>query len=174
MDFRSTGLVRTASPLGGWSCWGSGRNLDSWEGLSAFAAYPRAKWTAPMKACVENAAEFFLERELNCQGDPYRPWMRFHYPVHYFYDLLVGLDLLTRLGHQDRRLRFALSVLRKKRRRDGRWNLDALHPDVEGGMADWFRAHPTRRPTPLGLEKVGQPSKMITLTALTILKSVGR
>jgi hypothetical protein len=159
-------LVRTASPLGGWSCFGSGRNLDSWEGLSAFAAYPRAKWTATMQACVEKAAEFYLDRELHRQGSPYAPWMRFHYPVHYYYDLLVGLDLLTSLGYaDDPRLRFALSVLDSKRRRDGRWNLDALHPDVEGSLAKWLEEHPSRRPIPFGLEPVGRPSKLITLTA---------
>jgi hypothetical protein len=166
-------LVQNASHLGGWSCWGSGRNLDSWEGLSAFAAYPHAKWTAAMRERVEKAAEFFLERELYRQGDHYEPWYRFHYPVHYYYDLLVGLDLLTSLGYSDdRRIRTALSVLRKKRRNDGRWNLDALHPDVEGPIAEWFRRHPNRAPTPFGLEVPGRPSKMITLVAQRVLDRV--
>jgi hypothetical protein len=168
-------LVENASHLGGWSCWGSGRNLDSWEGLSAFAAYPRARWTPAMKDRVEKAAEFFLQRELYRQGDHYEPWFRFHYPVHYYYDLLVGLDLLTSLGYSDdRRLRFALTVLKKKRRKDGRWDLDALHPDVEGPVADWIRKHPNRAPTPFGLEKPGKPSRMITLTAQRVLDRVDR
>jgi hypothetical protein len=166
-------LVRTADPRGGWSCWGSGRNLDSWEGLSAFASYPRAKWSRSMQACVERGAEFFLERELHRQGARYPPWFRFHYPVHYYYDLLVGLDLLTSLGYGgDPRLGFALSHLRQKRTRDGRWRLDALHPDVEGGVGRWYAAHPRRRPTPLALETVGAPSKMVTLTALRVLSRV--
>ena len=166
-------LVRTANPLGGWSCWGSGRNLDSWEGLSAFAVYPRSKWTPAMKECVEKGCEFFLERELYRQGGHYEPWYRFHYPVHYYYDLLVGLDLLTSLGHaDDPRLRVALSVLNRKRRADGRWNLDALHPDVEGAVARWYAAHPHRAPTPFGLETPGKPSKVVTLRALTVLSRV--
>ncbi|MCI4347135.1 MAG: terpene cyclase/mutase family protein [Thermoplasmata archaeon] len=166
-------LVEQASHLGGWSCWGSGRNLDSWEGLSAFAAYPRAKWTPAMKDRVEKAAEFFLERELFRQGEHYEPWYRFHYPVHYYYDILVGLDLLTSLGYgDDRRLGTALSRLKKKRRKDGRWNLDALHPDVEGAMAEWFLKNPKHRPTPLQLETPGMPSKMITLIAQNVLDRV--
>jgi hypothetical protein len=173
-------LVATAHPKGGWSCWtfgngpATGRNLDSWEGLSALAAYPRAKRTASMQAAVERGAEFFLDRELHRQGDRYPPWYRFHYPVHYYYDVLVGLDLMTSLGYaDDPRLKFALSLLRKKRRADGRWNLDAVHPDVHGGMAAWFRAHPNDRPTPFALEVPGKPSKMITLTALKVLDRVG-
>ena len=129
-----------------------------------------------MQSAVERGAEFFLERELHRQGDRYPPWYRFHYPVHYYYDVLVGLDLLTLLGcGDDPRLRFALALLKKKRRADGRWNLDAVHPDVEGkGVAEWYRTHPKQRPTPFALEVRGQPSKMITLTALKVLDRVGR
>jgi hypothetical protein len=166
-------FVETASPLGGWSCFGSGRNLDSWEALGAFAAYPRSRWTPEMRACVDRAAEFFLERELHQQGERYEPWFRFHHPVHYYYDLLVGLDLLTALGHaKDPRLAFALAHLRERRRSDGRWALDAVHPDVEGSMVEWYRRHPKDRPTPLALEIPGRPSKMITLTAMQVLQRV--
>jgi hypothetical protein len=172
-------LVATAHPKGGWSCWtfdegpARGRNLDSWEGLSAFAAWPRAKWTAKMRECVERGAEFFLERELHRQGARYAPWYRFHWPVHYYYDVLVGLDVLTALGYgDDPRLAFALRHLRKKRRPDGRWNLDAVHPDVGPAMERWFAEHPKERPTPLAFEPVRRPSKMITLRALTVLARV--
>lgn len=166
-------LVETASPLGGWSCFGSGRNLDSWEGLSALASYPPARRTASMNACIERAAEFFLERELHRQGERYAPWYRCHYPVHYYYDVLVGLDLLTRLGYQDDpRLKFALDWLRKKRRSDGRWNLDAMHPDLEGPIARWYDRHPKQRPIPWGLEAPGDPSRMVTLIASRVLDRV--
>ena len=172
-------LVRTAHPKGGWTCWSfgdgpsRGRTLDSWEGLSAFAAYPRAKWTPAMHACVERAAEFFLERELHRQGERYPPWYRFHWPVHYYYDVLVGLDALTALGYgDDVRLRFALTHLRRKRRTNGRWNLDAVHPDGGPAAARWYAEHPKDRPTPLTFEPAGRPSKMVTLRALTVLSRV--
>jgi hypothetical protein len=167
-------LLRNQSKKGGWSCFGSGRNLDSWEPMSAFAAYPKRKWTKSMTRAVENGAEFFLERELHKQGARYRPWYRFHYPIHYYYDLLVGLDFMTALGFgQDRRLRYAVNLLKKKRRLDGRWNLDAIHPDVEGGMAEWYKKHPKEKPAPFSLEQTGKPSKMITLTALRVLNRLG-
>ncbi|MCI4349881.1 MAG: hypothetical protein L3J93_06680 [Thermoplasmata archaeon] len=163
-------LAEHRSKLGGWSCYGSGRNLDSWEGLSAFAELPRAAWSEEFRSSATSGAEFFLSRELHHQGERYAPWFRFHYPVHYYYDLLVGLDILTRLGYaSDPRLTFALGVLREKRRRDGRWNLDSVHPDVEGPIAEWLARHPNDRPVPFALEKAGAPSKMITLTALRVL-----
>jgi hypothetical protein len=164
-------LAANRDKNGGWSCFGSGRNLDSWEGMSAFAVYPKIQWTAAMTKAVEDAAEFYLQRELHKQGGPYPPWDRFHYPVHYYYDLLVSLDFMTALGYvDDPRLQHAVTLLKKKRRTDGRWNLDAVHPDVEGGVAEWFRSHPSRAPTPFALEKVGEPSKMITLRALRVLR----
>ncbi|MDG6997641.1 MAG: hypothetical protein JRN15_00840 [Nitrososphaerota archaeon] len=172
-------LVNNESDKGGWSCWNfgghrGGRNLDSWEPLSAFAVYPRQKWTRKMKLAVERGAEFFLERELHKQGTRYEPWYRFHYPHHYYYDLLVGLDFMTALGYSsDWRLGYALSLLKEKRRSDGRWNLDATNPDPESPQGKWDRDHPKQASIQLALEKPGKPSKMITLTALKVLKRAG-
>jgi hypothetical protein len=82
----------------------------------------------------------------------------------------VGLDFLTALGFkEDRRLNFAYDLLKEKRRPDGRWNLDAVHPDLEGPYAKWYSKRP---PTPFALERVGEPSKRITLTALRVLKQI--
>lgn len=172
-------LVRTSHPKGGWTCrWNRdapapSRTLDAWEGLGAFAAYPRSKWTPAMKACVERGAEYFLSRELHLQGGTYEPWTRFHWPTHYYYDLLVGLDCLTGLGYgNDPRLGYALDLLRSKRRKDGTWTLDAVQTDPDAEGARWFAEHPEKRPTPLSFEAVGRPSKMITLRALRVLKRV--
>jgi hypothetical protein len=124
-----------------------------------------------MTVAVEKAAEYYLEKEMHVQGSRYEPWYRFHYPVHYYYDLLVGLDFMTALGYGgDKRLGHAIAGLKRKRTPEGVWNLDAIHPDLEGGAADWYSAHPKHAPTPFALEKVGEPSKMVTLRALTVLK----
>ena len=172
-------LVKTAHPKGGWTCRfakdgpAPSRTLDAWEGLGAFAAYPRSKWTPAMKDCVERSAEYYLEHELHVQGERYEPWYRFHWPIHYYYDLLVGLDCLTALGYaNDRRLGYALDLLRKKQRPDGRWNLDAVQPDLAPAAARWYAEHPDQRPTPLAFETAGLPSKMITLRALTVLSRI--
>ncbi len=158
---------------GGWHCFyekAFGRGtLDAWEGLYAYAFLPKARLTPRIRGSIERGAEFFLERQLLHQGKRYVPWTRTHYPVHYYYDFLVGLDMLTRLGYGgDRRLRPALELLEKKRRPDGRWALDKVHPDLGAGAGYRFR----RKPKRLALETEGMPSKWITLTALQVLKRV--
>src|SRR5207245_9914663 len=64
-------LVKNRDKNGGWSCFGSGRNLDSWEGMSAFAVYPKQKWTDGMKRAVELGAEYYLGEELQKPGAEY-------------------------------------------------------------------------------------------------------
>jgi hypothetical protein len=164
-------IVNDQKDNGGWRCGWRRGIIDGWEPMSLFATYPREKWTRNIKRAVERGAEFYLERELHKEGSLYEPWLRFHYPIHYYYDILVGLDFVTRLGYgDDKRLNFGISLLRKKRRPDGRWNLDAVHPDLEGKIAELYARRP---PIPFALEKVGQPSKMITLRSLRVLKMVG-
>jgi hypothetical protein len=126
-----------------------------------------------MKLSVERGSEFYLERELHKEGKRYSPWYRFHYPVHYYYDLLVGLDFMTALGYSsDERLGYAISLLKKKRSTDGRWNLDAVNPDPESPVARWDRKHPREASIPFALESPRSPSKMITLNALRVLKRI--
>jgi hypothetical protein len=166
-------LVKNQTESGGWDCFLGKGNLDSWEPLSAFAVYPRQNWTRSMKLSVERGAEFYLKRELHREGKRYSPWYHFHYPVHYYYDILVGLDFITALGYSsDKRLDYAISLLKKKRRTDGRWNLDAVNPDPESPVAKWDREHPDQASIPFALESPRKPSKMITLNALKVLKRI--
>jgi len=166
-------LVKNQAEGGGWDCFHRRGTLDSWEPLSAFAVYPRERWTRSMKLAVERGAEFFLKRQLHRQGSRYEPWYRFHYPIHYYYDLLVGLDFMTALGYSnDKRLGYAISLLSEKRRTDGRWNLDAINPEAESPQGKWNKSHPNEASIPFALEEVGKPSKWITLTAEKVLKRV--
>jgi len=82
----------------------------------------------------------------------------------------VGLDVLTSLGYgDDRRMRAPLDRLERKRRPDGRWNLDAAHPDLGA------TAYSVRTPVyPFVLELPGAPSRWITTTALAVLRRAGR
>ncbi|MHB8567151.1 MAG: prenyltransferase/squalene oxidase repeat-containing protein [Nitrososphaerales archaeon] len=167
-------LVEHQMDDGGWHCFyekAFGRGtLDCWEALSAFAALPRARWTKKIKRSVERGAEFYLRKGLLKEGhSKYAPWFRFHYPVHYYYDALVGLDIITTLGYAaDRRLGPALELLKSKRLADGKWALDKIHPDVGKGAGYRFKKEPRR----FALEKEGEQSKWITFNALAVLKRV--
>jgi len=164
-------LIEDQRADGGWNCsQGTPGTLDVWEPLAALAAVPKRDRSPAIERAVANGVEFYLERRLFREGPTYAPWLRFHYPNHYFYDLLIGLDLVTELGDAaDRRLRPALEVLARKRRRDGTWLLERSHPDVGPGVT----IHPDpSKSKPLVIEAPGRPSKWVTLKALRVLKRV--
>jgi hypothetical protein len=166
-------LVSAQKADGGWHCFPSETGtLDCWEALAAFALVPDHLRSPAVRRAIERGAEFYLARELLHEGEkPYPPWTRLHYPVHYYYDVLVGLDTLTRLGYgRDPRLRPALDLLESKRHADGTWSLDALHPDIAPE-----EEYQIQTPFyPFALESPGRPSRWITLTALTVLRRAGR
>ena len=166
-------LVEDQKEDGGWHCFKSDvGTLDGWEGLAAFAALPKSKRTRSINRSIERGSEFYLNRKLFEEGKPrYEPWFKFHYPNHYYYDVLVGLDVITKLGYgSDKRLRPALKILKEKRQADGTWLLDKVHPDVGAGAQ--YRVRRRREIKPFALEEPRQPSKWITLTALRVLKRV--
>jgi len=165
-------LLEDQKADGGWHCFESPHGtLDGWEALAAFAAIPEAKRTREIKNSIERGAEFYLRKELLEEGKKYTPWFRLHYPVHYYYDFLVGLDVITKLGYGgDKRLGKALRVLQGKRRKDGTWPLERVHPDPPSYA--WGRRNLKQKVKPFALEEAGRPSKWITLTALRVLKRV--
>ena len=165
-------LVEDQKNDGGWHCHESSEGtLDCWEALAAYGALPRQKWTRKIKNSVERGAEFYLEKELFKEGKKYLPWFRFHYPVHYYYDILVGLDVITSLGYAgDKRLSSALRILEQKRLKNGTWTLDVIHPDPKNYA--WGKRNLRWKAKPFALEEPRKQSKWITLTALKILKRV--
>ncbi|HXQ93078.1 MAG TPA: hypothetical protein VN739_08730, partial [Nitrososphaerales archaeon] len=164
-------LVNDQKDDGGWHCFKSDTGtLDCWEALAAFDSLPKVKRTKSINRSIARGVEFYLKRELNREGRRYEPWFRFHYPNHYYYDILVGLNLITSLGFAgDKRLNFALKLLKKKQLPNGSWGLDAIHPDLGPGAEYTLKG---KRPRRFALETAGRPSKWITLTSLRILKRV--
>ncbi len=81
------------------------------------------------------------------------------YPSRWFYDILRALVYFQAAGSAyDPRLAEALDVVEKKRRKDGRWSLQARHPGQ----------------THFEMERPGQPSRWNTLRALRVLGHFGR
>jgi hypothetical protein len=164
-------LVEDQKKDGGWHCFKSDTGtLDGWEALAAYAALPKPKRTKKINQSIERGAEFYLQRKLFDDGEKrYPPWLRIHYPNHYYYDVFVGLDMLTRLGYGgDRRLRPALKILTDKRQSNGTWLLDKVHPDLAPGAKYALR----KKAEPWALEESGKPSKWVTLNALRVLRRV--
>lgn len=80
------------------------------------------------------------------------------FPSRWRYDILRALDYFRAAGERpDDSLADALGVLQAKRRRDGRWPLQARHPGQ----------------THLEMERAGQPSRWNTLRALRVLRWAG-
>ncbi len=167
-------IVRTQKRDGGWHCFPSRTGtLDGWEGLAALAEIPPDARDPSVRRSIERGAEFYLRRHLMEEGAVrYPPWFRIHYPCHYYYDVLVGLRVLTRLGYgRDPRLAPALRWLRDRRRRDGTWALDAAHPDLDSKLAGYRYEEIVY---PMMLEPLHEPSQWATVEALSVLAHVGR
>lgn len=162
-------LVDHQLPNGAWTCFPEEEpqgTLDAWEPLAAFAAMPEEE--RPREG-VRRGVEYLLSEGLGV-GHGYAPWERIHFPRHYYYDVLVGLELATSLGAAaDPRILPARRWLEAKRRPDGRWALDAQHPDIAPGTDYTPYAPGAALPlSPLFVEPVGAPSRWATLAALRV------
>src|SRR5215467_5513255 len=178
---------------GGWNCAPQGRHgsftatVQPIWGLNEMVTHHRREsW----RACVKKGDEFLLKhRVYKSEKDDSAvlfDFLKTHYPMHYLYDFLHGLRILTESGvRDDERMRDAVKILLAKRLPDGRWPL-------EGVYRGWRHAHPMHgletvsRPEErdlvtdgwgsertIQLEEAGKPSKWITLQALLVLKRTG-
>ncbi|MFX0097509.1 MAG: nitrogen fixation protein NifH, partial [Candidatus Hodarchaeota archaeon] len=123
---------------------------------------PKKDLTKEMKQTMEKAAEFFLMHYL-FKADHHnykvinKSWLKLRFPWFYKYNILRGLDVLTKLGYTaDERLDDALLVLLQKRGSDGKWILESI---PSGKMQT-------------NIEIRGKPSKWITLIVLRVLKRI--
>jgi len=161
-------LVRVQNRDGGWLCPYWRAHVKDTHGcfygticpMEAFSEVPRERLTKDMERTVQRGAEFLLMHRL-FKADHHdfavinQSWLKLGFPWFYGYNVLRGLDVLTKLGYvEDDRLSDAVQVLLQKRRPDGTWILE---------NAPTGRMH-------ANIEAVGKPSKWITLIALKVLK----
>jgi len=159
-------LVEIQNADGGWLCPYWKAHIRDTHGcfygticaLEAFAVMPEKLRTPAIQEAVAHGAEFLLMHRLY-RADHHDfqvinpKWLTLAFPWFYCYDILRGLWVLTRLGYQDERMRDAVGIICEKQTPDGRWILES---------------------TPYGrmqsnLEKKGQPSKWVTLHALSVM-----
>ena len=157
---------------GGWNCeaeFGSTRASFNTTicVLEAFLAYEKTFGADPaVTAARRRGEDYLLARHLfkrlstgavieqdRMDGSN---WTQFAFPCWWHYDILRGLDYLrsAEIG-PDERINEAVEVVLAKRRADGRWNLDVDYPGIK--MLD------------MG-QRVGQPSRWVTLRALRVVK----
>ena len=135
-------LVKYQREDGGWNCdTEDSRNgeavhhssfMSTIEPLWAFSTLDRQKWPKGGRDVVEGAAEFMLIHRLyksDKTGKVIRPeWTQLHFPMFYFYDILHGLRVLSKLGYsEDERMTDARELLLSKRLDDGTWPLEASY-----------------------------------------------
>jgi hypothetical protein len=154
---------------GGWNCeQENGATVGSFHTtinvLEGLAAYERAAADSPQVTEARLRGEkYLLERRLLRRlttGELIDPeFSQLSFPTGYHYDVLRALDYLRAAAAEpDERMAEALDIVRDKRRDDGRWNLENLHPDqldIEMG------------------EREGEPSRWITLRAMRVLRWAG-
>jgi hypothetical protein len=157
---------------GGWNCEvENGSTRGSFNTticvLEALLAYEQSFGKrADVTAARERGQDYLLDRKLFRRlstGEAIAEdrmsgadWTQFSFPGWWQYDVLRGLDYLRSAGvRPDARVSEVVELVLAKRGADGRWNLDATYDGIN--MLD------------MG-ERVGQPSRWITLRALRVLK----
>ncbi|MFB0510050.1 MAG: prenyltransferase/squalene oxidase repeat-containing protein [bacterium] len=165
-------LVKIQNQDGGWLCPYWKAHIKDTHGcffgticpIEAFSEVPKENLTEEMKNTISRGAEFLLMHRLfKADHHNYKTikqsWLKFCLPRFYSYDILRGLNVLTKLGYtNDERLNDALDILLKKRQKDRTWILENS---------------PTGR-MQTNIEPVGRPSKWITLFALRVLKRLNK
>jgi hypothetical protein len=161
-------LVKVQNKDGGWLCPYWRAHVKDTHGcfygticpLEAFSEVSRKNLTKEMEQAIERGAEFLLMHRLfKADHHDYKvinkSWLKLSFPWFYGYNILRGLDVLTKLGYvNDERLNDAVEILLQKRQRDGTWILESA---PVGRMQT-------------NIEAKGKPSKWITLIALRTLK----
>jgi len=165
-------LVKIQNKDGGWLCPYWKAHIKDKHGcfygticpLEAFSELKKENLTKEMKETIKKGAEFLLMHRLfKADHHSYKvinqSWLKLSFPWFYGYNILRGLDVLTKLGYvKDERLNDAVEILLQKRQYSGAWILESA---------------------PIGrmqtnIEAKGKPSKWITLIALRVLKRLGK
>lgn len=131
--------------------------------LRAFRDLP-SDWVTPQ---VEKSRRIAIEQILDSnlyqygKGKPSPRWFEFGFPLRFDTDILEVLELLAPyISPKQEGIQEGLSLVMEKQTGDGRW-LCEKHPKGGGWMKQFFE-----------FEEIGQPSKWVTLHAMSMLKTL--
>lgn len=142
-------------------CWGKHTCfMGVVKALKGLSAIPREQRTSEISETINKAVEFLLihhiykrSHDLSKTAKP--GWLKFSFPLMYQTDVLEILDILTKLGINNRRMDEAIDMVIAKQDDMGRWKTE-------------HTANTDRLLIPL--EQKGEQSKWITLRAISVLK----
>jgi hypothetical protein len=134
-------------------------HMGAAKALKALAEVPPNQRAAKTEATIKASAEYFLKHHIYKKSHDLskvsKPgWLKFGFPLMYQTDALELLGILAKLGYKDERMQEAVDLVVSKQDIQGRWKLE-----------NTFNGK-----TQVSIESQGQPSKWITLKALTALK----
>ena len=129
------------------------------KSLKALAEIPANKQSKAVNDIIAQGAEYMLKHHIHKRSHNLskvsKPgWLRFGFPLMYQDDVLEVLGVLTKLGYRDARMQEAVDLVVSKQDNLGRWILEST-------FNGRFQTN---------IEQKGEPSKWITLNALTVLK----
>ncbi|MBL6983735.1 MAG: hypothetical protein ISR58_21340 [Anaerolineales bacterium] len=132
------------------------------EGILEYAKNGYGYKREELQEAEEKSREFLLQHRLfrSDQADNIidKKMLMLSYPSRWKYDILRALDYFqfARISY-DPRMQDALDILKKKRRSDNKWPVQAKHPGQ----------------THFDMEKTGGPSRWNTLRAMRVFKHFG-
>jgi len=129
------------------------------EGLHEFQEAGFGYRKDDISTAIQRAEEFILIHKLFLSDRTgeiiHKDFLKLSYPSRWKYDILRALDYFQKAERPwDHRMTEAMHVLRKKRNKDGTWNVQAAHPG---------EVH-------VVMEQAGRPSRWNTLRAMRVFK----
>jgi hypothetical protein len=134
-------------------------HMGAAKALKALAEIPPKKRDQKIQAVIKKGAEYFLRHHVykkshNLSRISKPGWLKFGFPLMYQDDALEILGILTKLGYKDGRMQETVDLVLSKQDEQGRWKLE----NTFNGKIQ------------VDIERLGEPSKWITLNALKTLK----
>ena len=130
------------------------------KSLKALAEIPENKRDKEINNKISLDVEYILVHHIykkshNLSKVSMPSWLQLGFPHMYQCDILEILDILTKLGYNDKRMQDAIDIVISKQNNDGKWILERT---FNGRFQ-------------VDIEKKDKPSKWITLNALRVLKN---
>jgi hypothetical protein len=181
-DGRSAELVERLLhwqwPDGGWNCdrkptADTSSFAETRHAMLGLAAFGRAHDDSRALAAARHASEVFLTRKLFRERHSGRimngEFVRLHYPLYYYYDILGGLKAMADIGRiDDPRCREALDLLETKELPSGGWAAEHRFYKVSS------RFEPRADSVDWGGTSKHAMNEWVTTDALYVLRAAGR